>query len=52
MSDGKMSDEKKYKKNQVSFSFNKSVLNDAVLPYYHCSLQMKDIFIKLYLFAR
>ena len=30
MSDGKMSDGKKYKKNQVSFSFNKSVLNDAV----------------------
>ena len=38
ISDGKMSDGKKYKKNQVSFSFSKSVLNDAVL-----SLQFANV---------
>ena len=38
ISDGKMSDGKKYKKNQVSFSFSKSALNDAVL-----SLQFANV---------
>ena len=38
MSDEKVSDGKKYKKSHVSFSFNKSVLNDAVL-----SLQFANV---------